>query len=1713
MRAVVFAFCALSAWSLSVQAAPGSPGNRLTHLDDPSPFTVDANSPRITTPMWLGEEGVEAAVILSIDDMREESVTRYRDFIAPILAKLKEIEGYSPLNIFTNEVLPDNPQLQKWIDDGVRCDVHTRTHPCPLLRNKDAAASEVFDCLENLNRIPNHQSVAFRMPCTDSINSASPLFFNDILPQRTAGGGFLEVDTSISVFPSAEYKKYAPFTNYGATISGHPYPYVVGGLVWEFPIVVPTDWQAQHLRGVNHEETVAEMKQAVDIVVAQQGLYSWCFHPHGWLRSEQIVDIVSTAHQKYGSKVRFLNIQEALDKITRNMLGGVPLRAPDGQDNGVRILDLDADGFMDVVIGNDERRQTRRWNPDTDRWDSSAFPFQLVTRVDDVVRETGVRFGVLQSSKHASAIFVNGANSMVAHFDGSGWRVDGLKIPDFAGNDVRAASKGRDLGVRIRDVDGDGFSDLLVSNPQQNALLRWNENRFSLVDGALPALGSIVDAHGHDGGVRFWDLDGDGNDDVVLSNDEQYYVYLYDEAEQGWTDRVLHGAAGAPGALPKFVSEGENRGAWIQDGKIYVANEITARNADLVETRDVEFLLEHRALPSPLPEAALETLHVPAGFAVELVAAEPLVADPISIEFGADGRVWVTEMGSYPLGVGPDADGRVRVLRDTDSDGELDRSTVFVAGLSFPAGALPYRSGVLVTCAPDILYFEDTGGDDVADSRRVVFTGFGAGNQQHRVNGLHYGIDNWIYGANGDSGGSIRAPESDASVGIGGRDFRISLDLKTFEATSGTTQYGLAMDDFGSRFGASNARHIMHSIAPQRYLNRNPHYAPPHPVRDIAEHGAMARIHQISKQTISLNSIHVPGHFSAAAGISVYRDEIFPEEYRGSTFVGDAVGNVVHRDVLVEDGATYKARRSPKERELEFLASTDPWFRPVYTTTGPDGALYVVDMHRYTIEHPQYIGAELQQILDFGAGRDRGRIYRVVWNGDDAPEQAARRRETRIQAGRVVKLSDTELAARLDHTGGWWRDTAQRLLLERNAYRAKETIAPLTRNERPSTRAHALWTLAGLGSLTEVQIHRALADPNHRVREHAVRLFEEFARAPVRNLDVIAPLVSDPSFRVRLQLAFTLGNIDSPEASRLLARVFSQDSGDPWMQAALLSARGEHSGRLLALLFGTADKPVNATVLQTLIRTVVRRGQVDELKRIVASLPKEGELPDWCLTLAASLGSRVAEILSEDDSALERIVAKARRVTAAPEESADRRIEAVRALANGSPQDVGSLASLLSARESHRLQVAVVQQLALQASRGENDKAWWTLIGAWQKAGPSLRSEVAEALLSTVEGSLTFLAAVEDKVIAARELGASVRRRLISHDSERVKDRATALLPAPVVSTATKQTIEHYVSAARQGDGSPERGREVFEEHCSTCHRHDGVGHQVGPSLADASDKDNATLIGSILDPSGVVSPQFTSFVVTTQDGRVATGLIASESDTAVTLRRAGGVEETLLRADIVDITSSNVSLMPADLQRVIDPQRMRDLLSFLRQHIADLNNIDDGSAAVAREAVLASGHNGLARILSCAETHDQDSWTGRRPMYLARQLTGDHEIVWETEPVPKLPPGESVELRFPIAIGYVSQPQGHFELRLDDQLLLLFDVSLESTTWKGEDERVQLHYSVRARNGEDSTGLMTLVLPAALTTAGKPVQLSIRGSKTNSRRWVGLMPLRGETP
>lgn len=971
------------------------------------------------------------------------------------------------------------------------------------------------------------------------------------------------------------------------------------------------------------------------------------------------------------------------------------------------------------------------------------------------------------------------------------------------------------------------------------------------------------------------------------------------------------------------------------------------------------------------PQESLQSMQIHPDFRVELFASEPEVVDPVEMAFDARGRIFVAEMLDLPYDPEPGKEprSRIRLLEDTDGDGRPDRSRIFADRLQQVTSALPWKGGLLVTAAPDIIYLKDSNGDGRADSREVLFSGFALVDPEARITNLRFGVDNWIYASNNGRTGEIsfsRRPDA-PPVSVQGADFRFRLDRNLFEPSSGPGQFGIAMDDWGNRFITSNSTHVRHVVFPWRYLRRNPFLVAGKPALDISDHGrplvrifpltqpqrwrrVRTRMRQQRYEDNKLDRVeHAGGYFSGAAGGTIYGGDLFPEAYRGNLFTGDVSANLVHRDLIRPDGVSYLAGRAPGESDREFLASTDVWFRPCNFANGPDGALYMLDMYREFIETPESVPEFLKEDIDFYSGDRMGRIYRIVPRA--APPPAA----TPV---RLASQASEQLVAHLAHANIWWRLTAHRLLVERQDRSVVPGLAAMAAGHAsPQARLHALNVLEGLAALEAAHLQSALEDSHPEVRVHAVRLSETFPELAGR----LARMAEDPSLRVRFQLALSLGEFSGPGVVRALARLAREHSGDPWFRMAVPSSEAGSSGALLAMLLASRDwlaRDASETIpfFTELASVIGARNRSSEIEALLARVSKDRlfRKEEWLTAAARGLtrgqkmagaprrqmrgADRITRRLMAAGSSeahqaaramvvqfrMPRLFPRAGRDALDPSLAANRRELAIYALGNRTFQQAAPVFDrLLAAPPAPPLLKAALE--TLDSFRGS--AAGRLLVRHWKAYPVRDRFQVLDLLLDRKERLGLLLEALESGAIEVGALGWARKEKLLSHPDPGVAARAAELLGE--AGRDREKAVQAYLPVLEK-TGSAEAGKAVFQEHCKTCHLPER-GPRIGPALSGVSSDTRAQLLQSILNPAQVIESAYTNYLVETRDGRLLDGLIVNETSNSLTLRRPEAEDLTLLKAAIADVRASNVSLMPDGFEDGIDPRQMADLIAYLQ--------------------------------------------------------------------------------------------------------------------------------------------------------------------------------------
>jgi putative membrane-bound dehydrogenase-like protein len=942
------------------------------------------------------------------------------------------------------------------------------------------------------------------------------------------------------------------------------------------------------------------------------------------------------------------------------------------------------------------------------------------------------------------------------------------------------------------------------------------------------------------------------------------------------------------------------------------------------------------------PGETLDDFQVAAGFKIQLVASEPLIGTPVAIEWDADGALFVCEMRGYSENR-DDKLSRISKLHDTDGDGVFDKSVVFADELFWPTAIFPYDGGLFVADAPDVFYLKDTDGDGKADQRTDVLTGFSTANVQGLLNCFRWGLDNRIHLACGTVGGNVHRADQDSSTAINVRGHDLALDPETFEfeLTSGGAQHGMCFDDWGRKFVSSNSDHLQQVLYEDRYVARNPYLVAPSTRQTIAADGPQAEVYRISPvepwrvvrtrlraaglvRGVVEGGGRPAGYFTGATGVTIYRGDAWPKQEHTIAIVGDVGSNLVHRKRLTANGVPRIGHRI--DEQSEFVASEDIWFRPAQFACGPDGGLSIVDVYREVIEHPRSLPPEIKQHLDLTSGRERGRIYRVVPEDYDFSSRPELSRSPNLS-----QLSSEELVRLLAHDNAWHRETAARLLYQRQ----DASIVPMLQtqahqSDSPLGRLHSLYALQGLSALTADDVAKRLDDSHPQVVRHAVRFSESFRDQPQQFIDAFETLVEHPEIEVRYQLAFTLGEFEIDNRFDLLAAILAQTPSDRWIQTAVASSVGKQPERLFVEVLDNAPSQIDDAFLTALAQQIVRgkdqQAVAEAIEAVVQSSPRPESLPALMqLWRAADTKQIDDELRRRGEQTRDRLVELALGVLKDQDRSESERIAAIRWTRQTKDERVlEALVKTLRRSISSELQLAAIGALRSH----DSPEVMETVLELWQGWSPRLRNAAGDILFANPKRSMAVLDAIDEGKISANDFSLVRWNALASSGDKALQQRAKTFL-AKSGSGSREEVIEQYQSVLSMS-GDVIRGKAVFKQQCAGCHQSEGMGHAIGPNLEAAATRGAASILTNVLDPSREVNPQYFNYVVLTTEGRSIAGMIAAENANSITLGQAESKKETVLREDIELIRNTNQSIMPEGFEKAIPPQAMADLIAYL---------------------------------------------------------------------------------------------------------------------------------------------------------------------------------------
>lgn len=984
---------------------------------------------------------------------------------------------------------------------------------------------------------------------------------------------------------------------------------------------------------------------------------------------------------------------------------------------------------------------------------------------------------------------------------------------------------------------------------------------------------------------------------------------------------------------------------------------------------------KEKALPGGVPQAeALATFQLADGFKIELIAAEPLIADPVAMETDEKGNIYIVEMHGYPLD--KSGSGKIKLLTDSNGDGFPDQSTVFADKLVLPTGIMRWKKGFLVTDVPDVLYLEDSDGDGKADKREKILTGFSVTNPQHIANTPLYGLDNWIYIAHqgeitpkvfvkefSDKGSAIVFPNDSNAVRLprdaNGRNVRFNPDTKRLEMLSGESQYGQTFDNYGHHFLTSNADHIFSEIIAARYLQRNPDLLVADATEKIPDHGNAAEVFPVTKNPEHQLLTDV-GVITSACGITWYNGGLFPDSFNTISFVAEPVHNLVHADRIRDKGASFIASRVYEKKE--FLASTDPWFRPCQFYIGPDGALYVLDYYRQIIEHPEWMSDEVNKSGALYNGSDKGRLYRITPTGTKKMDWCGKLK--------LAEASSAELVNYLGSNNIWWRRNAQRMLVDRRGEKIISALHQLISDGSSSTATlHALWTLEGLQKTDKLLLQQLLRHHDAEVRENAIRIAEMHLKDFPELVNALAELQNDKNAKVRYQLLSTLGFVNDEKAESIRQALLLKDIDDKWVQIAALAGSAGREQDLLEKIIPIIKSQLSegkTLFFENCAAVIALSQRANDIKKLVrlAGTKTDASSAWWqtaCLkglktgmevkgktgtdfsaekalllslfneNIAASHRKAALQLLLvlgvEKNDIPDLALKKAQQAVTNKQADVNYRADALQLLAiHHNSIHENSIRKLLDPSEPELLQQAAIKTY----NTIDGKQACSFVLQNWKQLTPVVREEAINAFFSSAENINLLLDAMEKKQLQSSAIGWGRMVELMNNDDPNIRNRSRLLLAGGLESP--DETYKKY-QAALTMQGESKKGAAVFQRVCAICHQVGGVnGKSFGPDLASIRNRDAKFIMADILNPNRSIADEYENWMIEKKNGQKFSGIIASETTAAITLKDASGKETIIARNEIQKLEASALSAMPAGLETVISVKEMADLLAYLKQ-------------------------------------------------------------------------------------------------------------------------------------------------------------------------------------
>lgn len=974
-----------------------------------------------------------------------------------------------------------------------------------------------------------------------------------------------------------------------------------------------------------------------------------------------------------------------------------------------------------------------------------------------------------------------------------------------------------------------------------------------------------------------------------------------------------------------------------------------------------------RGMQKPLsPTESMKHYQHPADFELKLFASEPNFGGKlIAMNWDERGRLWVCVTVDYPNEMQREGQGRDKIVicEDTDGDFVADKFTVFAEKLSIPTSLTFAYGGVIIHQAPHTLFLRDKDGDDKADERTVLFSGWGTYDTHAGPSNLRYGLDGWYYGMVGYSGfnGTVAGEAHRFSQGFyrfkvtQGDNGQVKVTKLEFLRGTNNNSWGVGISEEGLLFGSTaNGCPSVYLPIPNRYYEKVRGWSSS-VLQNIANSNRMYPI------TEKVRQVDWHGGFTAAAGHALYTARNYPQYYWNRTaFVTEPTGHLAATMVLQENGTDFTARNG-----WNLVAGADEWISPIMAEVGPDGNVWVIDWYNYIVQHnPTPVGfrngkgnAYETELRD----KKHGRVYRVV-------AKEAKGTTLTLKGADRAKLVDT-----LTNNNMFWRLHAQRLLLEGNAKDAVPALANLLQDPKVDAiglnvgAVHAIYTIAALGQqgtddgMKAIQV--GLKHASAAVRRAAVLAISSDTVGKVN----AESLLNDPNMQVRLAALLALAEQPNNKeaADKIVAALLVSDNlNDRWLPDALTTAASTHDIALLATIANKKLAPKALSIVGIVAEHLARRAPEKGLDTLIAALgtadpavaetivtalgkgwPKgkpymvnddtekalatlmtklSGGSKAQLVKLAATWGSKAFEKYATE-------IIKGLQDTLNDEKASDAaRVDAAKQLVIFRSQELAVVEAILDAvtpRAAPSLGVGFLEAVG-NSNVPELGMSITKRYGKWP---PSARAAAVRVLLARTESTRAFLDAAEKGIIPIAELALDEKQALASHNDRQIASRAKALIAkGGGLPDADRQKVIEELLPITKKSGNATAGKEMFKKHCAACHQHGGEGTKIGPDLTGMAVHPKEELLTHIIDPSRSVEGNFRLYRLLTDDAKTLNGMLVSETRTSIELVDSQAKKHVILRENIESLTATTKSLMPEGFEKQMKVEELTDLLEFL---------------------------------------------------------------------------------------------------------------------------------------------------------------------------------------